>query len=390
VLFFVSIGMLVNPGYLASNIGQVLSLSALIVLGKYILTVLLGFVIRRPARTFLVIAAGRSQIGEFSFILGQTGLSLGLLNQDQYSLILAGALISITINPLMFRSIGIAEKWLKKHPTIWKWMDRHGPSPAPAAEPLSNHVVIFGYGRVGQHIVNVLTELNVPRLVVELDATRVEELDKQGVPTLYGDAGNSEVLAHAGLGRARLLVVTIPEEATTGMIVAAARDEAPDLPIIARAATNAGIKRLASLGAQQVIHPELEGGLQIVRRTLLQLGFPLSKVQEYADVVRGDYYDSSINTEQERQLLHDLLSASDNVGISWLRLGNSNALVGQSLAKANLRATSGASVVAIMHDRELITNPDTQTILRADDRVGLIGNKEQLKAAQKVLASAGD
>jgi CPA2 family monovalent cation:H+ antiporter-2 len=91
-------------------------------------------------------------------------------------------------------------------------------------------------------------------------------------------------------------VVTIPDEATTGVIVAAARDEAPDLPITVRAATDAGVKRLALLGAQQVIHPELEGGLQIVRRTLLQLGFPLNKVQEYADAVRGDYYDSSINT----------------------------------------------------------------------------------------------
>jgi CPA2 family monovalent cation:H+ antiporter-2 len=269
-------------------------------------------------------------------------------------------------------------------------MNRHGPSPAPAAEPLSDHVVIIGYGRVGHHIVNVLTQLNVPRLVIDSDALRVEELDAQGVPTLYGDAGNSEVLAHAWLRRARLLVVTIPEEATTGVIVTAARNEAHDLPIIVRAATDPGVKRLASLGAQQVIHPELEGGLQIVRRTLLQLGFPISKVQEYADVVRGDHYDSSVNTEQERQLLQDLLSASDNIGITWLRLETSNPMVGQSLAKANLRAIAGASVVAIMRGRELITNPEPGSILRANDLVGVIGNEEQLNAAQKVLAMSGD
>jgi len=248
---------------------------------------------------------------------------LGLLNQDQYSLILAGALLSITVNPLMFRSVGVMEKRLRKFPTVWRWMDRHGPSPTPAVEPLSDHVVVIGYGRVGEHIVNVLGRLNVPRLVIDSDALRVEELDAQGVPTLYGDAGNSEVLSHAGLGRARLLVVTIPDETTTGVIVAAARVEAPDLPMIVRAATSAaltrgrfngdndlpmivraatsaGVKRLALLGVQQVIHPELEGGLQIVRRTLLELHFPLSKVQEYADAVRGDHYDVSINTEQER------------------------------------------------------------------------------------------
>jgi CPA2 family monovalent cation:H+ antiporter-2 len=390
VLFFVSIGMLVNLQYLATNIGAVLALSALVVIGKYVITLLLGFFIRRPARTFLVVAAGLSQIGEFSFILGQAGLSLGLLDQDQYSLILAGSLVSITVNPPMFRSISIIEKWLKMLPPVWKWMDRHGPSPPSAAEPLSDHVVVIGYGRVGQHIINVLGQLNLPRLVLDSDAARVEELNAQGVPTLFGDAANSEVLVHAGLKRARLLVITIPEETATEVIVAAARDEAPDLPIIARAATASGIKRLALLGAQQVIHPELEGGLQIVRRTLLELGFPLSKVQDYADIVRSDYYDLSIDTEQERQLLHDLLSASDNIGLTWLRLRANNSLVGRTLVEANLRARAGASVVAIMRDRELITNPDPREILRANDLVGLVGDEKQLNAAQKVLASSGD
>ncbi len=358
VLFFVSIGMLVNLRYLASNIGAVLALSALIVVGKYIITLLLGFFIRRPARTFLVVAAGLSQIGEFSFILGQAGLSMGLLDQDQYSLILAGSLLSITVNPLMFRSISVVEKWIRRFPAVWMWMDRHGPSPPAAAEPLSGHVVVIGYGRVGQHIINVLGQLNVPRLVVDSDAARVEELNSRGVPTLFGDAASSEVLSHAGLERARLLVVTIPEEAATEAIVGAARDQAPDLSIIARAATTSGIKRLAKLGAQQVVHPELEGGLQIVRRTMLHLGFPLNKVQEYEDVVSSDYYDLSIDTEQERQLLRDLLSASDNIGITWLRLGANNPLVGRTLAEANLRARTGASVVAIMRGRELITNPE--------------------------------
>jgi CPA2 family monovalent cation:H+ antiporter-2 len=390
VLFFVSIGMLVNLRYLAANPGAVLALSALVIIGKYVITVFLGFFIRRPARTFLVVAAGLSQIGEFSFILGQAGLAMGLLNQDQYSLILAGSLVSITVNPLMFRSTGTVEKWLRRLPAVWKWMDRHGPSPAAPADPLSGHVVVIGYGRVGQHIVNVLGQLNVPHLVVDSDAERVEELNARGVPTLFGDAANSEVLSHAGLERARLLVVTIPEEVATEVIVGAARDQAPDLPIIARAATAQGIKRLAGRGAQQVIHPELQGGLQVVRRTLLELGFPLSKVQEYEDVVRGDHYDLSVDTERERQLLHDLLSASDNIGITWLRLGASNPLAGQTLANANLRARTGASVVAIMRDRELITNPEPRTILRANDLVGLVGDGKQLNMAQEVLAAPVD
>ncbi len=126
VLFFVSIGMLVNPGYLVGNIGPILALTGLIVIAKPLTTLLMGFVFPWPARTTLVVAAGLSQIGEFSFILGQAGVALGLLDQSQYSLILAGAILSITLNPLMFRSIRPAEQWLQKSSKIWKLLDRQG------------------------------------------------------------------------------------------------------------------------------------------------------------------------------------------------------------------------------------------------------------------------
>ena len=114
VLFFVSIGMLVNPGYVVGNILPILALTGLIVLAKPLMTLLMGLFLPWPARTTLVVAAGLSQIGEFSFILGQAGIALGLLDQSQYSLILAGAILSITFNPLMFRLIRPVEGWLQK------------------------------------------------------------------------------------------------------------------------------------------------------------------------------------------------------------------------------------------------------------------------------------
>lgn len=387
VLFFVSVGMLANLNYLASNTGSVMALSAVVIVGKYLIALFLAIFIKRPARTFVIVAAGLSQIGEFSFILGQAGLSLGLLHQDQYSLILAGSLVSITLNPLMYRTIEPTTNFLKKFPVIWKLMDRHRVSPTVVAKHRSNHVVVIGYGRVGRHIVNVLSELNVRCLVVEGDAGRVEELDAKGVSTLYGDAANSEVLDHAGLEDARLLVITIPEDAATEIIVAAAKKMSSALPIIARASTASGIKRLVGLGAQQVVHPELEGGLQIVRRTLLQLGFSLNKVQEYADAVRSDYYDVNINTEQERQLLQDLLSASENMLLTWIQLGSNHSLIGQTLTEINLRATTGASVVAILRGRELIANPEPATVMQANDLLALVGDEGQLSAAQELLVS---
>jgi CPA2 family monovalent cation:H+ antiporter-2 len=187
-----------------------------------------------------------------------------------------------------------------------------------------------------------------------------------------------------GLG-ARALVVAGPDEDASELVVAAARDLAPELPIIARATTEAGTKDLTRLGAQDVIHPELEGGLEIVRHTLLQLGFPLQEIYRYTDAVRRDHYDLHINTEEEHRLLHDLLDAANSIDIKWFRLPDDNPLIGQTLADANLRAQTGASVVAILRESQLMANPKSMTVFQAGDRIGLIGDKEEIKAVEQLL-----
>ena len=386
VLFFVSIGMLVNPVYLFNNVGHILALTALIVVGKSMLTLLFGLVFPWQAHTALVVGAGLSQIGEFSFILGQTGVSLGLLNQDQYSLILAGALLSITVNPLMFRLIPPTEKFLQKVPWLWRLLDRHHVISHAPEETIEGHVVIVGYGRVGHHIVDVLGEISVPRLVIDADSGRIEELSRRGIPNLYGDASNSEILTYARLERARALVVAGPDESASELVVAAARDIAPGLPIIARATTQDGIDRLAEFGAQDVIHPELEGGLEIMRHTLLALGFPVQEIMRYIDLVRHDHYDMQVNTAEEHRLLHDLIHASKNIEVVWLTLAPEHPFVGQTLASANLRARTGASVVALLREGQLMANPKSMTVFQSNDRIGLIGDKEEIEAAEKVLA----
>ena len=388
VLFFVSIGMLVNPVYLFNNVGQILLLTTLIVVGKSMLTLLLGLVFPWQAYTALVVGAGLSQIGEFSFILGQAGIGLGLLDQDQYSLILAAALLSITVNPLMFRLIPPTEKFVRKLPFLWRLLDHHKTHSLPPEETIEGHVVIVGYGRVGHHIVDVLGEIGIPRLVIDSDAERIEELSRQGIPNLYGDASNSEVLTHARLERARALVVAGPDESASELVVAAARDIAAKLPIVARATTQDGIDRLAKFGAQDVIHPELEGGLEVMRHTLLALGFPLQEIIRYMDAVRRDHYDMQVNSAEEHRLLHDLIHASRNIEVVWLTLTPGNPLVGQTLAAGNLRARTGASVVAILRDQQVMANPKSMTVFQANDRIGLIGDTEEIEAAEKLLAEA--
>jgi CPA2 family monovalent cation:H+ antiporter-2 len=388
VLFFVSVGMLVNPAVVLANAGQVIVLTALIVLGKSVITLLMSLVLPGSARTLIVVAAGLSQIGEFSFIVGQAGVTLGVLTQDQYGLILAGAVITIILNPLMFRLIPTVERALQRTPRLWGLMEQGGPTPAPLHDHPSGHVVIVGYGRVGEHIGRILGHLGLPRLVVEQDAAYAAQIQSEGIPTLFGDAANSEVIQHAELEHARALVVTVPDETTAELVVAAAHDVAPGLPIIARAGTESGVQRLAKHGAHHVIHPELEGGLEIVRHTLLALGYPMAQIQPYIDAVRSDAYGDAFSGDEQHHVLDQLITAVRGIEIVWVPIAEGSPMIGQTLAQANIRAKVGASVIALVRDGKAVPNPKSDTEFRQDDMVGFIGSSDELAAAALLLNPA--
>lgn len=385
VLFFVSIGMLLDPVYLFDNLQSVLILSSIAIFGKFLVSGLWVMPFPRPARTVLVVAAGSSQIGEFSFILGQTGLSLGFLDKGQYSLIMAGALLSIMFNPVMLWAITPLERGLRIIKPLWKWLDRYGSSCKPIDASLTNHVVVIGYGRIGAHIVGVLRQLHIPFLVIDLNIERLEWLMHNKVPTLLGDTANSDILIHAGLDRARLIVVTLPDETAAELTVAAARDIDSNLPIIARAMTRAGVKRLSKLGAQMVIHPELEGGLQMTRHTLLYLGFSLNDVRRYTDTVRREHYDALVTSQGEHKLLAELLNAADVIDIAWRLIPEDSILHGCTMEEVALHSRTGATVVAIMRDGELLVNPGIDIVFQAGDCIGMLGTVEQIEAAEAFL-----
>ena len=389
VLFFVSVGMLVDPAYVLANIGQVLALTALVVVGKAVITLLLSFVLPGSGRTLVVVAAGLSQIGEFSFIVGQAGVSLGVLSQPQYGLILAAAVLSIVLNPLMFRAIPVTERLLRRLPLLWNRMERGGPTPDTGDAGLHDHVIIVGYGRVGMHIGRVLDHLKLPYLVVEQDAARATSMQQAGAHVLFGDAANSEVLSHSGLEHACALVVTVSDETTAELVVASARQHAPDLPIIARAGTESGLERLATLGANDIIHPELEGGLELVRHTLIALGYPMNQIQKYIDTVRHDAYRATGNGDRPHPVLDQLLTAMRGVEMAWQPVRGGSSVVGQSLAEANLRARIGTSVIALVRGETVLPNPKSDTRFQEGDMVGLIGSADELAAAEQLLSPTG-
>ena len=382
VLFFVSVGMLVNPAVVFANLDKVIVLALLVIVGKALITLLLGLLLPSSARTMIVVAAGLSQIGEFTFIVGSTGVALGLLDVDQYGLILAAAVISIIVNPLMFRLIQPTEKALRRLPALWQRMERGGPTPEAFHEQMEEHVVIVGYGRVGRHIGSVLQRLGLPFLVIEQDMPLAAELQGQGIKTMFGDAANSEILLHVCLDCAKALVVTVPNETTTELIVGAAHLISPATPIIVRAQTEDRLDELIRLGATHAINPELEGGLEILRYTLLTLDYSSGQIQHFIDTIRSDTYTGIWPGDRGYPVLDQLLMSTRGVEIAWEPLAAGSPLIGQTLAEANIRSRIGASVVALVRDRKVIANPKSHVVFEEGDLLGLIGDAHELAAAR--------
>jgi CPA2 family monovalent cation:H+ antiporter-2 len=386
VLFFVAIGMLVNPSSLLAHWDQVLLITFVIVVVKGLVSGLLGAVLPGPARAALVLAAGRSQIGEFSFIVGQTGLGLALITSDQYSLILAGAIVSITLNAFVFKLIDPAERVLRQYPSVWRWINRGVIAIAGDPQAMREHVIIVGCGRVGRHIAEALGRLNIPRLVVESDPARLTKLRELGVPVLFGDAGSSEILDHASIEHARAVVITLPDDVAALAVAVTTRDRAPDVRLVARASTWEGARRLKLAGVDDVVRPELEGGVEIVRRTLLDLGLPVNDVQRYADVVRRDGLDESARPHPDQaRVLDQLLLSARNIEVSWIEINSTSPMAGRTIGSSALRTTTGASIVGIACDGKVTVNPGPEETLHAGDRVAILGTPQQIEEAGKVL-----
>lgn len=263
VLFFVSVGMLFEPSILVEKPISVLSVVAIIVLGKSIAAMLITLALRYPLNTALTVAASLAQIGEFSFILAGLGLSLEIISAEAMSLVLAGALISIAMNPLLFSMIKPFKKWVLSVSKIARQyegrIDKFSELPIDTERKyLEGQVVLVGYGRVGKRIANALSQHNVPYVVVEENRELVEKLRKNEIPAVYGDASEPTVLIQAHITNASLLVIGTPDTIDVRKMVDTAKALKPDIQIVIRTHNEEESNLLTSENIGKVFYGEEE------------------------------------------------------------------------------------------------------------------------------------
>jgi CPA2 family monovalent cation:H+ antiporter-2 len=276
-----------------------------IVVGKGIAALLLVAVLGYPLRTGLTVAAGLAQVGEFSFIVAELGRSLDLLPLQGHSLILATAIISISLNPLLFRGIEPLERWIRRQPRLATLLQRQpaslaaqGPSGA-VDESLRGHAVLCGYGRVGSLVAQMLERRGLRYLVIDQDRRRVEDLRRRGITALYGDAANPALLAHAGLDRARVLVIAFSDVPSTRHVVEHARVHYPRLSIVARTHGDDEWSYLRDHGVDLVVRGEREVAIEMSRFTLHRFGVGGAELQAIVQGLRHRDLPSDAALESE-------------------------------------------------------------------------------------------
>ena len=382
LLFFVSVGMLLDPTFLVENFVTILLIVAIVVAGKglifSVLTRLFGYGNIAP----LAVGLGLCTIGEAGFVLARVGISTGSISMELYSLVLTSAIITMIIGPFLFRLAPMLYALRKR-------LFDHEPLQTVnlPEEGLRNHVVILGGGRVGFYVAQVLKRLDMAFVVVELDQRRVDALKESDIAIIYGDASQPVVLETAEIQHARLLLLTLPSIAISQAAIAHVRQINPDLHIVARAESVEQMQQLHDLEVYEVVQPEFEAGLEIVRQALLHLNIPPSEIYHYTDAVRHELYTPLYGVHPDYKLVSQLQNASRLLELYWISLPENSVLIGKTIQESAIRNLTGASVVAIMRDNTLLPNPQGEHRFKAGERLATLGTPDQFAKLQELVES---
>lgn len=388
LLFFTSVGMLLDPVFMFENWGKILSFVLVIAIFKgtvfFVVSIMFGYINIIP----IAVGLGLFQVGEFAFVLARTGVETNAIDQNLYSLVLAISVLSMVLTPFASAMAAPIYK-LKKRLFNYEPLQTEN---LPSSE-FADHVVIAGGGRVGQHIAKVLTKLKLPFVIIELNHQRMVECKNAKFPVIYGDMTNQTVIDVSKVQSARLLLITTPSATIAQSIVKLVRLVNPGLRIIVRADGFEQTRELYKSGVYMAVMPEMEAGLEIARQALLHLEIPVAVIQEYTDAVRQQLYAPIYQSDQEHISStfgqeHQLLAKLDNIKnileISWVTLTPLSLLVNKSIKDAAVRTITGASIVGIIRDEIFQSNPKADYLFRSGDMIAVVGNQQERNDFKKL------
>lgn len=387
-IFFVSLGMLFDVRMVVQRPGTVALLLAGFFLLKGTLATLSAMVMRFPARVAWLAGVGLAQFGEFGFVLIDLGETTKLVTQEEMAPVLAAGIISMFLTPLLVRiapHVTAGERLLA--PLAKLIGARSINEEGSDVVTRSGHVVIVGYGVAGRFAANALERVEVPFVVLELNAETVRAARGRGEPVFYGDATSEETLSHAQLQQARALVLLINDPRAAKRVIDTVKRFAPHVPILTRSRYLAEREPLLELGARDVVAEEVEGAVEILARLLRWLEAPRNVMEDCIRDARSDTQTSERKLTLPRAALLDFRGL-DELKIENVRVLEDSAACGESLVSLDLRGRTGALAVAVRRGEQLLNKPDPTVPFVTGDIIYLVGSSKAIRRATETLVAS--
>lgn len=385
--FFVSLGMFFDVRVVSEAPAEVIVLVLGLIFGKGAIATLAALFMRFPPRAAWLAGVGLAQFGEFGFVLVRLATRAEVVQPGDVEPLLAAGIISMFLTPLMLRGaphITAGERLLAP---LARLLRAKGIEEAEAASrELRNHVVVVGYGVAGKLVATTLRRIGIHHVILELNAENVRQGRESGDPVFYADATSAEALSHAQIQRARCVVIMINDPQATQRVVDAIGRQDRTVPMVVRTHYVAEQEGLVSLGASRVVVEEIEGGVEVLSQVMHELDVPRNVIEAEIQSAR----DATKTTGRSATLLRNRWSETSPVSalkVESVLVVDGSCAANRSLRDLDLRASTGASVVAIQRGDRLESNPGADSLVMAGDVVYFIGPSEAVQAASHMLGA---
>jgi len=383
--FFVSIGMLLDIGFLFRQPGTIALIALAVLVSKSIIasfaTVLLAF----PFRTSILVGLALGQVGEFSFILSKTGVEYGLLAGNTYQMFLAFSVLSMAATPFIITLAPRLADIILRLPLPKRLISGFYPVSEIKVEVKKHHLIIIGFGVNGRNVARAARVAGIPYAIIEMNPETVRSEQAQGEPIYYGDATREAVLQHANIKDARIVVAAINDPTATRRIAEIIRRLNPKVHLIVRTRYLQEVKPLYELGADEVIPEEFETSVEIFTRVLAKYFIPRDEIERLVTEVRSDGYEMFRSLSKASASFSDLKLQLPDVDISTFRISQGSPLIGKTLAQIELRRRYGVSVVAIRRGAQILSSPGADTLLQSNDVLFVLGSSEKISEATRIF-----
>lgn len=376
--FFISIGMLLDVGFLFKHPFLIVLLALGVMALKTVTASLASALLRFPLRTAILVGLILCQVGEFSFILSRTGIEYGLLSGNAYQTFLSVSVLTMAATPFIIAVSPRIADFVSGLPLPEGLKSPSWLSTVGVREPLKDHLIIVGFGVNGRNVALAARVAGIPYVVLEMNPETVREEQEKGEPIYYGDAVQEAVLEHAGIRDARVIVIAISDPAATRRVTAIAKRLNPRVHVIARTRFLQEMGPLYELGASEVIPEEFETSVEIFTRVLTKYLVPREQIERFIAEIRADGYEMFRSLSRSSPSLSDLTLTIPDIEISTLQVDERSPMVGKTLAQIGLRSKYGVTLLAIRRDSQVIPNPSGDTELSAGDIVIVLGLPERI------------